>query len=86
MRCAKFVGDRTDEFTIGQQFGETLEGRPVRVVSVTYDPDTDRTVIEGEPLAPDAPEGLRLRYFGGRDPNIEPPDSVQPLTDEVTPQ
>lgn len=86
MRCAKFVGDCTDQFTICQPFGETTEGRTVRVVSVTYDPDTDRTIVEGEPLAPDAPEGLRLRYFGGRDPDIEPPTSVQPLTDEVTPQ
>lgn len=86
MRCAKYVGDRTDEFTVGQQLGTTIDDRPVRIVSVTYDPDTDRTIVEGEQLSPDAPDGLRLRYFGGRNPDAVPPSSVQPLTDEVTPQ
>lgn len=86
MRQAKFVGDRRDQFTVGQEFGVTFEGLPVKVTKVFYDKATDRTIVDGEPGQPDAPQGMRLRYYGGTDPDLAPPESRDPIQHKESPR
>lgn len=62
----KYRGDCTDQFRIGQAIGPGQDRMYRQVTAVTYDPATDRTLVDVERVDV-APEGRRLRYFGGTD-------------------
>lgn len=83
MKRAKYRGDVTDQFRVGQVIGRTNEGVFVKCVAVEYNPDTDQTIVTGEHTAPVAPDGMRIRYHGDATGTAEPDPFAQPLTDTI---
>lgn len=67
MKRARYRGDVTDQFRVGQILGRLDTGGFIRCTGVDYDPDTDQTIVIAEHGAPTAPDGMRLRYHGESD-------------------
>ena len=84
MKRAKYRGDVTDQFRVGQIIGQLDSGAYIRCTAVEYDENTDRTYVDGEHTTPTAPEGMRMRYHGAADPNDQSrPDNHPPLLDPI---
>lgn len=67
MKRAKYRGDLTAEFRVGQILGRTNAGDFVRATAIRYDEASDQTIVEAERDNPAAPPGQRLRFHGQTD-------------------
>lgn len=73
-----YAGDRRDEVRVGEVMGPGNDGFFREVTSVTYDGRRKRTLVEFKRVHVELDEGRRLVYYGGRDPDVEAPDSKAP--------
>lgn len=73
-----YPGDRRDRIAVGELMGPGDDGFMREVLEVVFDPFRKRTRVEFKRVLV-APEGKRLVYYGGVDPDIEPPDNKAPI-------
>lgn len=64
MKRARYRGDVTDQFHVGQILGRLDSGGFIRCTGVDYDDTTDQTIVTAEHGQPAAPDGMRLRFHG----------------------
>jgi len=86
MRAARYRGDLTENFHIGQVIGQTIDGTPVKVVAVEHDPDSDTTIVTGHHTAATAPDGMRMRFHGDTAGTAGAPTYRDPLNDPIEAQ
>lgn len=69
-----YPGDHRDRVKVGELMGPGNDGFFREVTSVTYDGRRKRTLVTFKRVEV-ATEGRRLVYYGGIDPDLEPPES-----------
>lgn len=71
-----YPGDHRGRVQVGEVMGPGADGFYREVVAVTYDGRRRRTLVEFKRVhAADVDESRRLVYYGGRDPDVQEPDS-----------
>lgn len=75
----RYPGDRRGEVKVGECMGPGADGFFREVTSVTYDGRRNRTLVTFKRVHVELDEGRRLVYYGGRDPDVEAPDSKAPV-------
>lgn len=83
MRRARYRGDLTANFHVGQVIGVTVEGAAVKCVAVEYDRQRDVTIVSGHHSPVAAPEGTRIRFHGDASGSGEVPQYRQPVVDDI---
>lgn len=81
-----YPGDQRARIRVGDQMGPGADGFMRAVTSVRYDGRRKRTLVQFRRVEM-APEGKRLVYYGGVDPDIEPPEPpAAPIEDRIEPR
>lgn len=80
-----YPGDHRGRVKVGELMGPGVDGFFREVTSVTYDGRRKRTLVELKRVMV-APEGKRLMYYGGVDPDVGPPEDRDPLEHREVPR